>query len=576
MHRQTFDVEALVTHSVAPLLPVLLSSATSEKVYIRRLAALWRSDVVRFLDPAAACFLGTYLVDDPDTLTSKAARECIKPNEAMVSSPQSKQNMEGGDDIVFSILFLDKTSDIGLQLLQTKLDLEIHALADQLRISEDSALILMQQHRFSGDKVTQSIINSESLEETLKHYGIMWRCRSLLPENEHGSDNNSGNIATTNHQCDICYDDDLSRGDMHSLPCGHLFCRECYRNLLQLRLVDSRTLADFSCPQAGCNERISETDVKELVPNQLVKWKEVVFENYISMSNKYKWCPGVDCPMVVFSEAGKGSANCTCCSTIFCFNCGTEPHGLAECSEAREFMVLRLNSSEWWITKNAKRCPGPGCNVPIQKNTGCNHMTCTSCGTHFCWICASIIGAGGNLERHICNRYDPSKVSGKGQHRDEFYLSRFEACADGEIFAKKQLESLPTKWKEDGSENIHISREDLEIMMKATKALLQCRFFLKWTYVISWSEFSMEESLEKKIFESHQATLQEFAEKANKLTEMKLEGLYLNGGERRVRMHFHALAFHTSVLVKYTERMVEFISQMRKKPCRADEEKPPN
>ena len=29
----------------------------------------------------------------------------------------------------------------------------------------------------------------------------------------------------------------------------------------------------------------------------------------------------------------------------------------------------------------------PGCGRTIEKNGGCNHMTCRACKTEFCWIC---------------------------------------------------------------------------------------------------------------------------------------------------------------------------------------------
>src|SRR3546814_401309 len=38
-----------------------------------------------------------------------------------------------------------------------------------------------------------------------------------------------------------------------------------------------------------------------------------------------------------------------------------------------------------WISANTKRCPK--CTTPIEKNEGCNHMTCRKCRYEFCWIC---------------------------------------------------------------------------------------------------------------------------------------------------------------------------------------------
>lgn len=38
-----------------------------------------------------------------------------------------------------------------------------------------------------------------------------------------------------------------------------------------------------------------------------------------------------------------------------------------------------------WIATHTKPCPR--CAAPIEKNGGCTHMHCSSCQTHFCWIC---------------------------------------------------------------------------------------------------------------------------------------------------------------------------------------------
>lgn len=30
-------------------------------------------------------------------------------------------------------------------------------------------------------------------------------------------------------------------------------------------------------------------------------------------------------------------------------------------------------------------CPNPNCKLPIQKNGGCNRVTCSKCGKSMCW-----------------------------------------------------------------------------------------------------------------------------------------------------------------------------------------------
>ena len=49
-----------------------------------------------------------------------------------------------------------------------------------------------------------------------------------------------------------------------------------------------------------------------------------------------------------------------------------------------EMMATTL-ASEDYVKDNAKHCPH--CNAPIEKNEGCNKITCWRCSTNFCWLC---------------------------------------------------------------------------------------------------------------------------------------------------------------------------------------------
>ena len=42
-----------------------------------------------------------------------------------------------------------------------------------------------------------------------------------------------------------------------------------------------------------------------------------------------------------------------------------------------------------WMKSNTQKCPQ--CETAIEKSMGCNHMLCTRCKTHFCYLCGNWI-----------------------------------------------------------------------------------------------------------------------------------------------------------------------------------------
>ena len=70
-----------------------------------------------------------------------------------------------------------------------------------------------------------------------------------------------------------------------------------------------------------------------------------------------------------------------------------------------------------WISANTKRCPK--CSTPIEKNEGCNHMTCRKCRHEFCWICMQAwslhdASTGGFFQ---CNRFKEQVVDEDGNEK---------------------------------------------------------------------------------------------------------------------------------------------------------------
>lgn len=53
-----------------------------------------------------------------------------------------------------------------------------------------------------------------------------------------------------------------------------------------------------------------------------------------------------------------------------------------------------------YIGKEAKQCPT--CKMAVTKSEGCNKMTCSNCGNHFCFKCGHSI-SGYEHFRCVCS-----------------------------------------------------------------------------------------------------------------------------------------------------------------------------
>lgn len=83
--------------------------------------------------------------------------------------------------------------------------------------------------------------------------------------------------------------------------------------------------------------------------------------------------------------------SCPKCRRDYCLLCSCPwnagsmgSHDAKSCIEYRSaFPERRSSSSVQWA--GARPCPG--CGVRIIRSMGCNHMTCTQCGSQWCWVC---------------------------------------------------------------------------------------------------------------------------------------------------------------------------------------------
>jgi len=120
------------------------------------------------------------------------------------------------------------------------------------------------------------------------------------------------------------------------------------------------------------------------------------------------------------SVTSMSRASCQCGHT-WCFGCGQEWHEPADCQTFHAWLERCAGDSETynWISSYTKDCPNQKCKSPIEKNGGCNVVSCISCRKQFCWLCLDDWAT--HSDHFSCNRY---KAGEKPKEDDKVQQSR--------------------------------------------------------------------------------------------------------------------------------------------------------
>ena len=179
--------------------------------------------------------------------------------------------------------------------------------------------------------------------------------------------------------CYICCDD--VRRDQISKTCGNRSCHAdacvaCLTKWYQAVMPgDLVLIAHLLCP--FCKQASNGKTLKRF-NKQACTILKFDLNNDIDEHWYYGWC--IDCYRIKKAQEKVCAADGTI-PVLTDFVC-------EECVELRQSVQ----------TKDVKYCPGKNetsgevCGVAIAKNGGCNHMTCTVCQSHWCWLCVKTFG----------------------------------------------------------------------------------------------------------------------------------------------------------------------------------------
>lgn len=422
----------------------------------------------------------------------------------------------------------------------------------------------------AGKKTSDS--NKNNNNNTLGKRG---RTRGSNPQ--HSSAPGDGS-KTNGDLCQICWDR-YEKSDMDSLACGHNFCKICWGQFLSVSVASGPVCTEVTCPIPKCNVRVPQSKIEALSRNDIgAKWNDFMIKSFVDYNRSCKWCPKPGCQFAIeYPGGGVIDVTCPCGPYTFCFGCSHEAHLPASCSDVARWNQKNSAESEniTWIMANTKKCPK--CGVNIEKNQGCNHMTCRKatggCGHEFCWLCLGDwkdhgASTGGYYN---CNKYEKVKKSDKKLRKDEerrlkakhdldrymHFFERFNSHNRSRKFAGKTMQDIQVK-REILHEVKGYRIEETDFMVKAAKCIIDSRRVLEWTYVYG---YYLENENERGLFEHNQEMLERFTESLHELVEEPLDEFVQPGHDNRnlFEQHRQKITDLLSSTVKYKENMLEGI-----------------
>lgn len=333
----------------------------------------------------------------------------------------------------------------------------------------------------------------------------------------------------------------------------------------------------------------------------------------------------------------------------FCFSCGESMHWPVSCARLKDWKQkmrdeidfveednTRVDANElaqkMWIKANTRTCPQ--CNVLIEKNDGCNHMTCVNpnCRYEFCWICrrdwklhststggyfrcniwkeegspdgnaSSNSGLQGRNSDEDNQGYGTAIYSAREQYRQRqemnrflHHYTRFEAHGESATLERRMADSASSRLAPvvyaaidfAGSRTFNFGGKGLSFIHKAFTELLECRSTLKYSYAFSYFryptffQFRRIDELnnirkEKALFEALQSELEIITEQMSDVvarSHMRASQnqiTYLCAGAAEKRVEFANLMFY--ILNKDLKKSKKDKSHRRKRNLKLDQQ----
>jgi hypothetical protein len=170
--------------------------------------------------------------------------------------------------------------------------------------------------------------------------------------------------------------------------------------------------SEIYCPE--CSIPLPHSTIKLILLNSgdtalYDRYTKFDLDRSLEQNPEFVWCAhGCGSGQLNEGATMNNTVQCINCQKLTCFTHKCPWHDGMTCEE---YEMPRTNgqlyASQRWIKVHTKECSK--CHSHIEKNEGCDHMTCFKCKYEFCWEClAGYLGIkrhGAYLHYRTCKHY---------------------------------------------------------------------------------------------------------------------------------------------------------------------------
>ncbi|XP_061169604.1 ankyrin repeat and IBR domain-containing protein 1-like [Saccostrea echinata] len=482
---------------------------------------------------------------------------------------------EDETDDVASILEPEEYSGLRAQDLQEAKDQLLVETADMLSVPLFTAEALLRNHEWSREMLLEAWMSDplQCCEKSGVHPPASVFCDKPVVQHSLDTDQHRPDTQNSTGICDICMESFVISEDHVSMTCDHMFCRDCWREYLNLKIQEGDA-HNITCPAYQCDKLAPVELIEGIVSRDMARrYLQFDIKAFVDSNPSIKWCPFPGCGRAVKlpdqEERNKkipvDTSRAVDCGNghYYCWDCLGEAHEPSSCDnwtkwfqKIGEIRPEEMSGTEeetdaaancLWLVTNSKPCPN--CKSPIQKNEGCNHMKCSKCKHDFCWVCLDQwkrhnTSTGGYFK---CNRYEAVKVvqeatqkaqseaeeqNQKMQELNKFvhFYTRFKNHENSYKLEEPLLNTTKNKMMKlaEAVTDLASANSETQFVEHAVQQLLKARRVLKCSYVYGY--YLDGPGYMKIVFEFMQTELEETTE----ILSQMVNRLYLRTPKKRI------------------------------------------